>query len=314
MQTGEAMSQYSTGGYGSYYRPGLFGGFRFFPPVIKWLLISNVSLWLLIDVFLSLFSFEGFRVGGAGGFLTRYLALWPVGYGFWPWQLLTYLFLHGGLWHLLFNMLALWMFGLELEHAWGSRRFLWYYLVCGIGAGMANLSVTALLGQAAPTVGASGAVFGVLTAFGMLFPDRPIYLYFLLPVKAKYFIAAYIALELFYGVTGTTDGIAHFAHLGGAAVGFVYTLSIRGTIPVAAWMDRFRGRRVSATVAGRYRVDGEVRDAKFYDIHSGKSVPGDREVSQEVVDAILDKIGSTGYQSLSEEEKRILNEASKKIH
>ena len=163
-------------------------------------------------------------------------------------------------------------------------------------------------------MGASGAVFGVLIAFGMLFPDRPIYIYFLLPVKAKYFIATYIALELFYGVTGTTDGIAHFAHLGGAAVGFVYTLSIRGTIPVAAWMERFSAGRTGATVAGRYRTDGEVRDAKFYDIHSGKSVPGDREVSQEVVDAILDKIGSTGYKSLSEEEKRILNEASKKIH
>jgi len=308
------MAQYSTGGYGTYYRPGLFGGFRFFPPVIKWLLISNVGFWLLFDVFLARFSFEGIQVGGERGILTLFLALWPIGNGFWPWQLLTYLFMHGGLWHLLFNMLALWMFGLELEHAWGSRRFLWYYLVCGIGAGITNLLVTGWLGQAAPTVGASGAVFGVLIAFGMLFPERPIYIYFLLPVRAKYFIAAYIVMELFYGVTGTTDGVAHFAHLGGAAVGLVCTLGIKGTIPVAAWVNRFRSRTVGPTVAGRYRGEGEVSDAKFYDIRSGRPVGGETEVSQEVVDAILDKISSTGYQSLSEEEKRILNEASRKIH
>ena len=112
------------------------------------------------------------------------------------------MFLHGGFWHLFLNMLALWMFGVELEYTWGSRRFLIYYLLCGLGAGIVNLLVAPLLGQAAPTVGASGAIFGVLIAFGMLFPDRPIYLYLLLPVRAKYFVLGYIALELFYGVTG----------------------------------------------------------------------------------------------------------------
>jgi membrane associated rhomboid family serine protease len=308
------MSQYSAGGYGSYYRPSLFGGFRFFPPVIKWLLISNVGIWLTVDVILSVFSFDGVSVGGERGFLTRYFALWPMGTGFWPWQLLTYMFMHGGLWHLLFNMLALWMFGLELEHTWGSKRFFTYYMVCGVGAGIANLLVTPLLGQAAPTVGASGAVFGVLIAFGMLFPDRPIYVYFLLPVRAKYFIAVYIGMELFYGVTGTTDGVAHFAHLGGAAVGLVYTLVLRGTIPLASWVRRLR--RVTAVPSpGRYgRGPGEVQDAKFHDIRTGRPVDEDEVVSQEVVDAILDKISSSGYQSLSEQEKRILTEASKKIH
>ncbi len=308
------MSSYGTGGYGSYYRPSLFGGFRFFPPVIKWLLISNTAVWLLVDVILSVFSFDRIRIGGSSGILTYYFALWPLGTNFWPWQPFTYMFMHGGLGHLLFNMLALWMFGAELENAWGSRRFLMFYIVCGLGAAVSNLLVAPLLGQAAPTVGASGAVFGVLIAFGMLFPDRPIYLYFLLPVKAKYFIAVYIGLELFYGITGTSDGIAHVAHLGGAAVGFVYTLAITGLIPLSSWLSRFRGG-ASATLSGRrYPRGGEdIKDAKFYDIKSGDRMDED-ESSQEVIDAILDKISSSGYQSLTEEEKRILNEASRKIH
>lgn len=300
-----------SGGGETYYRPSIMGGgFRFFPPVIKALLITNAALWLLVDVLLSVFSFEGFRLGGPGGVLTALFALWPPGPSFWPWQLLTYMFLHGGLWHLLFNMLALWMFGLELEHRWGSRTFLLFYLTCGVGAGLVNLGVTTLLGQAAPTVGASGAVFGVLIAFAMLFPERPIYLYFLFPVKAKYFIAAYIALELLFGVTGTSDGIAHFAHLGGAAVGLVYTLALRGTIPVAAWIDAFRGR--PATAAPRPGPLRQVpKDAVFTDLSGERGAGG--AVTQETIDAILDKISSRGYQSLSDEEKRILNEASKHI-
>jgi membrane associated rhomboid family serine protease len=308
------MPQYSTGGYGTYYRPSLFGGFRFFPPVIKWLLISNIALWLLVDVVLRVFSFDGAGLGGDRGILTQVLALCPIGEGFQPWQVLTYMFMHGGLWHLLFNMLALWMFGLELEHTWGSKRFLTYYLVCGVGAGISNLLIAPLFGQAAPTVGASGAVFGVLIAFGMLFPDRPIYVYFLLPVRAKYFIAAYIGMELFYGITGTTDGVAHVAHLGGAAVGLVYTLVLKGTIPVQAWLGRFH-RPGAMPPPGRFgpgRTD--VQDARFYDIRSGHQTHESAGTSQEVVDAILDKISSSGYQSLSEEEKRILTEASKKIH
>jgi hypothetical protein len=226
------------------------------------------------------------------------------------------MFLHGGFLHLFFNMLALWMFGVELEHLWGSRRFLIYYLLCGVGAAAANLLIAPLVGQDAPTVGASGAVFGVLLAFGMLFPDRPIYLYFLLPVKAKYFVAFYIAWELFLGVTQTSDGIAHFAHLGGAAVGFLYLVRelhlfrprLGGWIPVGRTREPTREKRV-------YRSEpGDVQDATFYDIRTGKPFEEDQRVTQEVIDAILDKISRGGYQSLTEDEKRILNEASKKIH
>jgi membrane associated rhomboid family serine protease len=294
----------------SYYRPSLFGGFSFFPPVIKTLLISNVLIWLL-DTLLSQFMLSGVPIFAL---FSQYLALWPLGPNFYPWQLLTYMFMHGSFWHLFFNMLALWMFGMELENTWGSKRFLAFYLTCGVGAGIANLFVAPLLGPAGPTVGASGAVFGVLIAFGMLFPDRPIYIYFLLPIKAKYFVAIYIGLELFYGVTGTTDGVAHFAHLGGAAVGFVYLLAEMNLIPVRRWWGALQDGLPRWTPTGKSRpFHKEIRDAKFYDINTGKPFPDDRDVNQEVIDAILDKIGKGGYQSLTEEEKRILNEASRKI-
>jgi membrane associated rhomboid family serine protease len=312
------MSYYDTRGGGSnYYRPSLFGGFSFFPPVLKALLITNAVVWFVFDFFLAQFTLNGYPLFTA---LESYLALWPLGSahgpGFFPWQLGTYMFLHGGFWHLFFNMLWLWMFGMELEHVWGSRKFLIFYLSCGLGAGVANLIVTTLLGQTAPVVGASGAIMGVLIAFGMLFPDRPIYLYFLLPIRAKYFVALVIGFDLFYGVTGTADGVAHFAHLGGAAMGFLFILADRNLIPVRSWFSWLRPRHDVTPDDTRWRYDDRhVQDAKFYDIHAGKPPRGkDEEVSQEEIDAILDKISKGGYQNLTEEEKRILNEASRKIH
>jgi membrane associated rhomboid family serine protease len=295
---------------GSYYRPSFFGGFRFFPPVIKWLLIVNVAVWLLFDLLLSPFTLRGVPIFEV---LAAYLALWPLGTHFYPWQILTYMFMHGGFLHLFFNMLALWMFGMELEHLWGSKRFLTFYLLCGIGGALSNLLIAPLVGQVGPTVGASGAVFGVLLAFGVLFPDRPIYLYFFLPIRAKYFVAFYIAWELFLGVTQTSDGVAHFAHLGGAAVGFLYLVR---EFKILSW------KRSRPVVAGqRWSVPGasaadlqEISDAKFYDIKTGKPFADESKITQELIDAILDKISKGGYQSLTEEEKRILNEASKKIN
>ena len=245
---------------------------------------------------------------------SEYLALWPLGQNFWPWQLVTYMFMHGGFGHLFFNMFALWMFGIELEHIWGSRKFLLFYLVCGIGAGLTNLLVAPLVGQASPTVGASGAVFGILIAFGMLFPNRPIYIWFLLPIRAKYLIAGYIGLELFYGITGTSDGIAHFAHLGGAAVGFLFILIENRRIPGRRWLEAlsFSRPKQHSSVVPQERT--EVKDARFYDIRTGEPLDDGTEVTQQMVDDILDKISREGYQNLTEKEKQVLNEASKRIH
>jgi hypothetical protein len=227
------------------------------------------------------------------------------------------MFLHDGLWHLFFNMLALWMFGMELENIWGSKKFLLYYFVTGIGGGLAHLLVAPILGQVNPTVGASGAVFGVLIAFGMLFPDRPIYLYFLIPIRARVLIAIWIGLELFSGVVGSSN-VAHFAHLGGALAGFLFVAIDTDRIPLRELFVRFRGEDKYPFVgSNRIRQPrAEVHDATFYDVRAGR--PGakreEEEVTQEVIDAILDKISTGGYQSLSENEKRILNEASKRMH
>ena len=127
-----------------------------------------------------------------------------------PAQLITYMFMHGGFQHIFFNMFALWMFGRTLEQVWGPKRFLSYYMVCGIGAGLMT------------TVGASGAIYGILLAFGMLFPNSQMFVFPIpFPVKAKYFVMGYAALEIFLGLGASTDGVAHFAHLGGMIFGFI---------------------------------------------------------------------------------------------
>jgi membrane associated rhomboid family serine protease len=302
------MSSYGETG-GRYYRPSMFGGFSFFPPVIKSLLIINTIAWVLFGFFLPLFTWRGAPIFAI---VTDYLALWPVGIHFYPWQLVTYMFLHGGIGHLFFNMLALWMFGMELENLWGSRTFFLFYMVCGIGAGLANLLFAPLLGQTAPTVGASGAIFGVLIAFGMLFPDRPIYIWFLLPIRAKFFVMIYIGIELFYGITGTTDGVAHVAHLGGALVGYIFLMVMAGRIPGRSALIALAN--FGSSMGGSRRKREDVREAQFYDINTGSRVDPDERGTQQVIDEILDKINRDGYQSLTEEEKKILAEASKRIH
>jgi len=166
--------------------------------------------------------------------VIRLFALWPLATpgainmgngtslstGFGLWQLVTYGFLHGGLTHLFFNMFALYMFGLPIERLWGTRRFLIFYFVCMVGAGMVQLAVAQFSGEIYPTIGASGAVFGLLLAFGMMYPNSRIMLLFPpIPLKAKWFVIVYGLLTLVFGVTGTMPGIAHFAHLGGMLFG-----------------------------------------------------------------------------------------------
>jgi membrane associated rhomboid family serine protease len=136
------------------------------------------------------------------------------------WQLVTYIFLHGGISHLLFNLLALWMFGGELESYWGSRKFLRYFLFCGVGAGICTVIFTPY--QFIPVIGASGAIYGILLAFGWLFPNRLIYIYFLFPIPAKYMVIIFGLIELFSSIEGTGGGVAHLTHLGGLLFGLSY--------------------------------------------------------------------------------------------
>jgi membrane associated rhomboid family serine protease len=187
-------------------------------PVIQSLLIANIAVYLL-----------QFLVGGP---LFQYFALWPLGSGFAPWQLVTYSFLHdpANIMHIAFNMFALYMFGSDIERVFGPRRMLSYYLVCVVTAAVAQLVVvSAINAPPYPTVGASGGVFGLLLAFGMYFPRRKLLLIFPpIPMPAWLFVTLYGVIELFLGVTGTQQGVAHFAHLGGMLGGFLMIQLWRG--------------------------------------------------------------------------------------
>lgn len=180
------------------------------------------------DVILVLFVINGLAFvaqGMLGRVVEYHFALWPLNStfaNFYPWQLVTYGFLHGDLTHIFFNMLMLWMFGRELEIVMGSRRFLTYYMTCVIGAGAVQLIVETMGGTGYPTVGASGGVFGILLAFGMAFPNRMILLLIPpIPMKAKYLVVLAGGMELYFGISGARPGIASFAHLGGMLFGFL---------------------------------------------------------------------------------------------
>jgi len=272
-----------------YDQPYVPGGFQVMPPAIKTLIIANVAIFL-------------FQMSQLGPLLSVVGALWPIGsanpqgLSFQLWQPFTYLFLHGSFTHLFFNMFALWMFGTEIENYWGTKTFVTYYFICGVGAAFINLLAT--IGSPFPTIGASGAVFGILLAFAMMFPDRYIFLYFLLPIKTKYFVAGYAFIEFMSGfgsrAMGSGSNIAHFAHLGGMLVGFIYIMIRRNEWTIKRWTDKisFPKKPKGPTLWKSGNPDDEVSDAE--------------------IDRILDKISSRGYNSLTAEEKRKLLNAGKR--
>ena len=181
------------------------------PPVTQWLLIANVAAYALAQS--GMLSVDAFALWPPGSFESR----------FEPWQLVTYSFLHGNLAHIFFNMLALYMFGGEIERLFGSRFYALYYFASVISAAICHLVVTAAMGSPpAPMVGASGGIYGLLLAFGWYFPQRRLVLLFPpIPMSARTFVVVFAALELFFGVTGTAAGVAHFAHLGGMLGGWL---------------------------------------------------------------------------------------------
>ncbi len=182
-------------------------GFSLLPPAVKHLLIINVLVFG-----------TDYVLQRQGIYLGNILALFSLQSGnFHLWQPLSYMFMHANLSHIFFNMFNLWMFGAAMENFWGTKRFLTYYLACGIGAGLLYM----LLPGLHITVGASAAVYGLLLAFGMTFPNEYIYLYFLMPIKTKWFVTGMIVIELLQGIFYSYDGVAHFAHLGGMLIGFL---------------------------------------------------------------------------------------------
>ncbi len=205
--------------YSTRYYPRGFASNSWFPPGVRWLLISNTVIFLLY--------FFAVRTGFGGIF--RNFALTPVlvVHTFAIWQLFTYMFLHDpfGFGHILFNMLTLWMFGKDLELAWGTRRFLKFYFLCGIGAGVCVVVMNYLFGDpGTSTIGASGAIYGLLMAFGMTYPDSTVLFSFLFPIKAKYFVMIIGAIA-FLSSFGANNGVSNVAHLGGMAFGYIYLKS-----------------------------------------------------------------------------------------
>lgn len=188
--------------------------FGYLTPGVKWLLISNTAMFLL--TYLGGPAVRGnvtVLFGLSAEAAVRNLMIWQLG---------TYMFIHAGITHVLFNMLALWMFGSTIEQDWGTRRFLKYYFLCGIAAGLCVLAVNvAIRDWGTPTIGASGAVLGLLVAFGVLYPNQTVLMNFLFPIKAKYMVMIYAAIELLM-TFGPNSGVSTIAHLGGMGFGYLY--------------------------------------------------------------------------------------------
>lgn len=227
-----------------------------FPPGVKWLLIVNVAIFLL-----------GFFAGLLG--LDRPLALLVLRPSdvlgkLYVWELATYMFLHGGFGHIIWNMLALWMFGADLERLWGTRRFLNFYFFCGIGAGVCVVLLTYLFGNPySVTIGASGAIFGILLANAVLFPDRTILWGFLIPIKMKWFVLI-IGVVTFISSFQVNQGVSEFAHLGGLLFGYIFLKKPRGGYdflgPIQRQYKQWKIQRAKRKFEVYLRKQGSNRD------------------------------------------------------
>jgi membrane associated rhomboid family serine protease len=238
-----------------------------------------------------------------------------------PWGAATYMFLHGGLWHLLMNMLVLFFFGPPLEDRWGSREFLRYYIVCGLG----GVALSFLFASGSSVVGASAAIYGLMLAFAMTWPDSPIYVWGIFPVKAKWLMTFLFALTLLSatGGGGGGGGVAHFAHLGGILAGFLYLRSDGRIARLSLSLpSRKDGASGGGSTGGRVtRVSSLTREPRPQESRK-ETVPGrgrarpwrdaEEEALLDEVDRVLDKISATGMASLSPDERRLLDEVSKR--
>jgi membrane associated rhomboid family serine protease len=312
---------FRSGGFGGGYGGG-GGGFGFgfaLTPWVKRLLIANAVVFLVTAI---------------SGTAFLLLALVPSQVLLRPWTPLTYMFVHGGFLHLFFNLLVLFFFGPALEERWGSRAFIRFYLLCGLGAAAASF----LFAFNAAVIGASGAVYGVMLAFAMLWPHMPIYIWGIFPVKAMWLVAFLFLLSVFGAVSGPGDGVAHFAHLGGFAAAFLYMKFGGGT---TAWGDGGASGWGAGTRAGRGGYgsgagggragDPRSRESGFSRLRRRLTGPkltvepggGDRpraprrtgadeERLLREVDRVLDKINESGIGSLTPEERRVLDEMSRR--
>jgi len=217
----------------SYARPYVSSGGL--PPGIKWLLISNVAIFLVWYVSPQATAWDYFHLSPRDVLTRGYL-----------WQLATYMFLHGGIGHILFNMLALWMFGSELEQTWGTRRFVRFYFFCGVGAALCVLIGSFIAGDPRPTIGASGAIYGILLVSAVLWPDRIILFSFLFPIKMKYFVMIIGAIAFLQSLS-VNSGVSNVAHLGGMAFGYLFLKlpKTRGFDPLAGVQSAYKSWKLA---------------------------------------------------------------------
>jgi len=233
-----------------------------FPKGVKWLLISNAAIFVL-GFFAGLIKIDG---------PLSYLALTPAAVVRYlmVWQLATYMFLHGGFGHIIWNMLALWMFGADLERIWGTRKFMRFYFFCGIGAGVCVVLLNYLLpwgNPASSTIGSSGAIFGILLAYAMIYPDRTILWGFLIPIQVKYFVLI-IGTIAFLTSFQASNGVSSFAHLGGLLFGYIFLKTPRWDFNVAAPLARqyhdWKLRRARKKFQVYLRKQGTDRDPTIH--------------------------------------------------
>jgi len=248
---------------------------------VKILLIANVSVFILQQL--------------TGNQLIEALGVTPtkVLQDLAIYQVFTYMFLHGGFFHILLNMFILWMFGPEIELNWGTRQFFKYYFLTGVAGGIFTVAFQPNFPY--PTIGASAAIYGLLVAYAMLFPNRMIYLYFLIPVRVKYAVIFFFVLEVVAVMGTATDGIGHWAHLGGAVVGYLYLK-----------MD-WRLRNIVQKLTPWYYWK------RFKYKRNSHKLEKNREKTEEImkrVDRILDKINEVGFEHISEEDRQFLDSAS----
>jgi membrane associated rhomboid family serine protease len=261
-------------------------------PWVKRLVAANVAVFLVTLVARGLVPYLQFE---ASEFIPRI------------WTPITYMFVHGGFFHLLFNMLVLFFFGPPLEERWGSREFLKFYLLTGLGGALLSVLLPY------PIIGASAAVYGLLVAFAMYWPDNPIYIWGIFPVKAKWLVAFLVGISIFSAISSSPAGVAHLAHLGGAIMAFVY---LKSPWAPPEWGVRPSRRRTTAAwrerltkIGDRPRGEPKVREARPI-----TTAPRRRESARATddVDRILEKISQAGIESLTPEERQKLEEASRR--
>jgi membrane associated rhomboid family serine protease len=259
-------------------------------PWVKKLLIANTVAFLVTMV-----------VGRE--FIFNWFSFQPSDFFFRPWGAVTYMFLHGDFMHLFGNMLVLFFFGPPLESKWGSDEFIKYYMICGMGGVFLSLFFVSY-----SIIGASAAVYGVMMAFAMAWPDAPIYFWGIFPIKAKYLVAFFFLITFTSAFGGAAGGVAHFAHLGGFLAGFLYLKTDWKAAQQIQKMSRAARSRRFAIVPRDDKEEEEAAGGR------GRDIEGEQRESTmlDAADKVLDKISAEGMSSLTDDERRLLDEVSKK--